>query len=150
MFWHQLCTSCRLQQTHIHMNEWMRRWLAKEPKLDQRPCVGKGYLIENSCPSLSLPLTLAWQQLEIWGLSRPLSWEKDTGRHTYALKSFCFISLPHSPSLTQTYKEERKAFVFARSLTQLQIEIFVSYKHTLPSSQTHSIITLHFLLLSVC
>lgn len=107
-------------------------WLAKEVKVDQRPCVRKpDYLIESSCPLLSLPLTLTWQQPEIWGLSRPLSWERGTGQHTYTLKSFCFCSLSHSHSLSQTYKEERKPFVYAHSLIQPQIEIFVSYIHSL-------------------
>lgn len=117
-------------------NSWIHTqgetWSAKEAKLDQRPCVREsGYLVENSCPSLSLLLTLAWQQPEIWGLSRPLSWEKRTGQHTYTQKSFCLCSLSPSPSLAQTYKEERKPFVYAHSLIQPQIEIFVSHIHSL-------------------
>lgn len=99
-----------------------------------------GYLVENSCPLLSLPLTPAWQQLEIWGLCRPLSWERRTGRHTYSQKSFCLCSLSRSPLLTHTYKEERKPFVYAHSLIQPQIKICVSHIHSL--CQPHKTIKL--------
>lgn len=92
-----------------------------------------GYLIENSCPSLSLLLTPAWQQPEIWGLSRPLSWgRKKKGQDsTHTLRKAFVSALSHSPSLIQTYKEERKPFVYAHSLIQPQKEIFVSHIHSL-------------------
>lgn len=121
--------------THTHtlgVGGWGGAWLVKEAKLDQRPCVREpGYLVENSCPLLSLPLTPAWQQPEIWGLSRPLSWGKRTGQHTYSQNSFCLCSFSLSPWLTRTYKEERKLFVHAQSLIQPQTEIFVSHVHSL-------------------
>lgn len=104
--------------------------LAKETKVDQRPCVGKGYLLENSCPFLPLPLTLAWQQLEIWGLSRPLSWEKrDRTAYIHSEKLLFHLSLCLSLSLSLSRRHTKKkarCFVFAHSLIQLQIEMFIT------------------------
>lgn len=125
---------------HTLLHTHRETWQAQEARLDQRQCVREsGNLVENSCPLLSLPLTLAWQQPEIWGLSRPLSWEKRTGQHTYTEKSFCLCSLFHSPSLTQTYKDERKPFVYAHSLIQSVTNRNLCFTYTLPlpPSQNH-------------
>lgn len=113
-------------------------WLAKEVKMDQRPCVRKpDYLIENSCPLLSLPLTLTWQQPEIWGLSRPLSWERGTGQHTYTLKSFCFCSLSLSLALSDIQRRKKAVCLcsFTHSATNRNLRFI--YTLPLPPSQNH-------------
>lgn len=55
--------------------------------------------------------------------------KKDRTAHT--LRKAFVSALSLSLSLAQTYKEERKPFVYAHSLIQPQIEIFVSHIHSL-------------------
>lgn len=129
--WHRLT----LTHTHTFRGE---TWLTKEAKLDQRPCVREpGYLVENSCPLLSLPLTPAWQQPEIWGLSRPLSWGKRTGQHTYTQDSFCLCSL--SLSLAHPGLQRRKKAVCLCSFTHSVTNRNHRFTYTLPppTSQNH-------------
>lgn len=56
--------------------------------------------------------------------------KRDRTAHIHSEK-LLFLPPSHSHSLSQTYKEERKPFVYAHSLIQSQIEIFVSYIHSL-------------------
>lgn len=134
-----ICSSSDIDlpwHTLIHLGG--ETWLAKEATLDQRPCVREpGYLVENSCPLLSLPLTPAWQQPEIWGLPRPLSWGKRTGQHTYTQNSFCLCSL--SLSLAHPGLQRRKKAVclcsFTHSVTNRNHRF--TYTLPLPSSQNH-------------
>ncbi len=101
---------------------------ARVPRRKQLPLA-----VSASHPSLTAARNMRPLQTSVLG-------KKRTGQHTYTQKSFCLCSLSHYPSLTQTYKEERKPFVYAHSLIQPQIEIFVSHIHSL--CQPHKTIKL--------
>lgn len=95
-----------------------RTWWAKQAG-SKAMCEGP-----NSCPLLSP--TLVWQQPEIWGLPRPLFWEKkDRTAHPNSEK---LLSL-FTRSVTQT--KEKPTRLSVCSFIQQQIQIFISHIHSL-------------------
>lgn len=109
-------------------------WLAKEARLDQRPCV-RGVRVPHR-KQLPLAVSASHPGLTAARNMRPLQTsvlgKKKKGQDsTHTLRKAFVSALSHSPSLTQTYKEERKPFVYAHSLIQPQKEIFVSHIHSL-------------------
>lgn len=111
----------------------------RKPTLDQRPRVREPGVprrkqlplaVSASHPGLTAARNMRPLQTSVLGKKKI-----GTGQRTYTQKSFCLcalsLSFSHSPSLTQTYKEERKPFVYAHSLIQPQMAIFVSRIHSL-------------------
>lgn len=128
--------------------------LAKEAKPDQRPGVREpGYLVESSCPLLSLPLTPAWQQPEIWRLSRPLSWEKKRDRTAHIdsgklLSLLSSLTVPRSPRHTK--KKESRLSMLIHSFSHKWKSSFRVYTPSANLTKPLNYHMLDFSLLSVC
>lgn len=122
---------------HFHVFTVTHTYIhAHRGTLDQKLSVRQpGYLVENSCPLLSLPLTPAWQQPEIWGLPRPLSWEKRTGQHIHSEKLLSLLSLSLACSDIQRRKKAICLCSFTHSATNRNLRF--TYTLSQPHSQNH-------------
>lgn len=127
-------------------------WGVNETLVGQRTQTGSKAMCGEGLPhrkQLPLAVSASHPGLTAVRNMRPLQTSVLGKRHRTAHIRSEKLLFHLSPSLAQMYKEERKAFVFARSLIQPQIESLF-HTNSLPSSHNHSIITLHFFLLSVC